>query len=399
MLSELGFNDGIADDDAVAILVGPNGSGKSIHLQKIALEYRHRRSVNVLSTTIYDRFAGMRDVNRFSAGRGGQSPKGIIKAAIAKTLDRESSEFYQINSILEYCGYAPRFGFKLEGHRPDKFEKFRLPDGDLDGLFSSPEAFDEFEAARHFLDRWPRDGMMWIDARGPVHEFSARREFAAVLRTEALLFKTKLLRRIRVYLEKQDGAVFELQHASSGELSLISSLVFLSTTVEQNSIVLIDEPENSLHPSWQREYVGKIFSALSYRNVSIIIATHSPLVVTSAISEYPGLVRVYQMQDGIPGQLKLDGASPGDAGIEAVLWKAFDVVTPANHFVSEEIVEAMDRFERGQIEKSSVLAFIERLREKSTDRKQLDFFDAVVALTDKVEARKNASQTRGPTLG
>lgn len=52
MLTELGFNEGTADDDAVAILVGPNGSGKSIHLQKIALEYRHRRSVNVLSTTI-----------------------------------------------------------------------------------------------------------------------------------------------------------------------------------------------------------------------------------------------------------------------------------------------------------------------------------------------------------
>ncbi|WP_262514632.1 AAA family ATPase [Agrobacterium tumefaciens] len=398
MLSELGFNEGIAGDDAVAILVGPNGSGKSIHLHKIALEYRYRRSVNVLSTTIYDRFAGMRGVNRFSAGRGGQSPKGIIKAAIAKTLDRESSEFYQINSILEYCGYAPRFGFKLDGHRPDTFEKLQLNDGDLDDLLSSPEAVDDFEAARHFLDRWPRDGMMWIDARGPVHEFSARREFAAVLRIEALLSKAKLLRRIRVYLEKQDGAVFELQHASSGELSLISSLVFLSTTVEQNSIVLIDEPENSLHPSWQREYVGKIFSALAYRNVSIIIATHSPLVVTGAISEYPDLVSVYQMQDGVPCKLKLDGASPGDAGIEAVLWRAFDVVTPANHFVSEEIVEAMDRFERGQIDKSDVLSFIEKLRKKSTDRKQLDFFDAVVALVDKVEARKNAPQTPDPPL-
>lgn len=392
---ELGFDEAIADDDAVAILVGPNGSGKSIHLQKIALEYRNRRSVNVLSTTMYDRFAGMRNVTRFSAGRGGQSPKQIIKAAIANTLDRDSSEFYQINSILEYCRYVPRFGFRLEGPRPDAFEKLQRSGSKLDELFASKEAADDFETARHFLERWPHERMMWIDSRGPVHEFSARREFAAVLRGEALLTKTKCLRRIRVFLEKQDGAVFELQHASSGELSLISSLVFLATTVERNSIVLIDEPENSLHPSWQREYVGKIFSALAYRNVSIIIATHSPLVVTGGIAEHPGLVTVYQMQKGNPSRLRLDGTSAGDTGIEAVLWKAFEVITPANHFVSEELVEAMDRFERGQIEKRTVLSLIEAMREKSTDRKQLDFFDAVIALADKVEARKNMRPPQG----
>ncbi|MGZ2455641.1 AAA family ATPase [Rhizobium anhuiense] len=389
MLSELGFNEGIADDDAIAILVGPNGSGKSIHLQNLALKYRYKRDVNVLSTTIHDRFAGMRGVVRFSAGRGGQSPKQIIKAAIAKTLDRGGSEFYQLNSILEYCRYYPRFGFRLEGRGYAPIDAFESEDGKLSDLFSSRQAFEDFHEARHFLERWHDDRMLWIDARGPVHEFSSRREFAAVLRSEALLYKTKLLKRIRVYLEKEDGAIFELQRASSGELSLISSLVFLSTNVERNSIVLIDEPENSLHPSWQREYVGKILSALAYRNVSIVIATHSPLVVTGGIAEHPGLVTVYQMQKGVPSRLKLDGASAEDTGIEAVLWKAFEVVTPANHFVSEEIVEAMDRFERGQIKKEEVLSLIAALKAKSNDRKQIEFFDAVVVLADKVEARKN----------
>jgi len=75
MLSELGFNEGIADDDAVAILVSPNGSGKSIHLHKIALEHRYRRSVNVLSTTIHLRLfrAQRTEINIFYEAQGGES--------------------------------------------------------------------------------------------------------------------------------------------------------------------------------------------------------------------------------------------------------------------------------------------------------------------------------------
>jgi hypothetical protein len=37
-----------------------------------------------------------------------------------------------------------------------------------------------------------------------------------------------------------------VHHASSGQLALISSLLFMITTVGENLIIIIDEPENSL---------------------------------------------------------------------------------------------------------------------------------------------------------
>jgi predicted ATPase len=397
MLSELGFNEGIADDDAVAILVGPNGSGKSIHLRNIALEYRWTRRVTVLSNTADARFNGLRTINRYSVGRSGKSPKTIIKTAVAGTLDRETSDFYHISAILEYCGYLPRFGFRLDGFHPGRLDILENISDSINGAAFSEQQHKDLVDAKHFFKIWPHEKIMWVDSSGPVYDFSVRRQFAAILRLEAILIRARVIRGVRVYLKKRTEDEFELQNASSGEISLISSLVFLATTVEENSIVLIDEPENSLHPSWQREYVSNIFAALAYRNVSIIIATHSPLIVTGAIIAHPNFVSVYQMSNGHPRRLSLDGAITNDTGIEAVLWKAFDVVTPANHFISEEIVDAINLFERGMIEKNTVKDLVETMSKKSFDPKQGDFFEAILTLLDKVEIRKkNGESDRRP---
>lgn len=398
MLSEIGFNEAIADDDAVAIIVGPNGSGKSFHLLKIAKEYRNNRSVTVLSNTPYGRLNSLRGVKRFAVGRFGASPKKMIKEAVLEALNRENSTFYHISSILEYCGYYPRFGFSLEGFTLKKIQLFKSLIDDAELFFDTEDGRRDFEIAQSFISRWNPEEVIWIDPARSTHDFSRSREFAAVLRCESFLVRAKLIKQIGVFLEKKGSNKFELRNASSGELSLICSLIFLSTSVEQNSIVLIDEPENSLHPAWQREYIGKVIAALAYRNVSVVVATHSPLVVSGALAEHPNLVTVYQMTGAEPVRLNLDNSSANSAGIEAILWKAFDVVTPANHFVSEVIVDAMNRFERDQLSKSDLISLVRKMQEKSFDNQQADFFDAVLELVDKVDANRQMKTKPGGSV-
>lgn len=388
MLTDIGFNEAIADDDAVAIIVGPNGSGKSFYLLDIAKEYRQRRSVTVLSNTPYGRLNSLKDVNKFSVGRFGASPKKMIKEAVLEALKREDSAFYHISSILEYCGYYSRFGFRLEGFTLRNIQQFKSFIDDASSFFGTEEGMRDFEIAQSFISRWNPGEVIWIDPARSTHEFSQSREFAAILRCESFLVRAKIIKEISVFLEKQGSNKFELSNASSGELSLICSLIFLSISVKQNSIVLIDEPENSLHPAWQREYIGKIIAALAYRNVSVVVATHSPLVVSGALAEHSNLVSVHQMTGTGPVRLKLNHSSASSAGIEAILWKAFDVVTPANHFVSEEIVDAMNRFERNQLSRSALTSLIRTMQEKSFDNQQGDFFDAVLELVDKVDKNK-----------
>ncbi|PJK32910.1 hypothetical protein CWC48_25780 [Pseudomonas sp. S10E 269] len=394
-LSELGFDEHAARDDGVALLVGPNGAGKSFYMLQLALNYRTKRQVTVISNTPYGRLNHLNKVNKISGGRNGASPGTIIKNAIAKTLDRESSEFYQLTSILDYCHYHPSLGFRMKGCDSGTIARFESLMTDVHRLFKTEEEFEDYASARRFIERWDHDDILWVDSSQTAHQYSLSREFAAVLRCEKFLKKAGITKGVEVYLAKKNGAQFELSGASSGELSLICSMFFLATTVEENSLVLIDEPENSLHPGWQREYVGKIFAALGYRNASVIIATHSPMLVTGAVTERPDLISVYEIRsDGGHGQ-QVTKKIVDSGGIEAILWKIFEIVTPENHFVSEEIVETINQYERNQLSKSDVLTLISRMRRSSFDDTQTEFFSALFVLVDKVEARKIAHASKG----
>ena len=100
MLELLGFRRSASVSEQVAILVGPNGAGKSNFLKGLAQDLRHSRNLAVICNTAYDRFAGMRGIRRVSASRSGRSPKGVIKLAVAQTLDEEDGRFYQIGTPI-----------------------------------------------------------------------------------------------------------------------------------------------------------------------------------------------------------------------------------------------------------------------------------------------------------
>lgn len=71
----------------------------------------------------------------------------------------------------------------------------------------------------------------------------------------------------------------ELQQLSSGEqheLVLLYNLIF---RVGQNSLVLIDEPELSLHPIWQEQFIDDLLDIVGSRKFDVVLATHSPYII------------------------------------------------------------------------------------------------------------------------
>lgn len=81
---------------------------------------------------------------------------------------------------------------------------------------------------------------------------------------------------------KNETDVFEtippskLSSGEQNELILFYKLIFNSHV---NDIILIDEPELSLHISWQNKFIKDLKSITSINGVSIIIATHSPDII------------------------------------------------------------------------------------------------------------------------
>lgn len=72
----------------------------------------------------------------------------------------------------------------------------------------------------------------------------------------------------------------DLNKLSSGEqeiLVLFYKLIFESDV----NIILIDEPEISLHISWQKEILNDFKKIIELnRNIHVIIATHSPQILS-----------------------------------------------------------------------------------------------------------------------
>ncbi|RWU22843.1 AAA family ATPase [Pseudomonas alkylphenolica] len=74
---------------------------------------------------------------------------------------------------------------------------------------------------------------------------------------------------------------FMIDAASGGLMSLIDLAwqIFLYSFNKEEYTVLLDEPENHLHPSMQRSLLGRLTKA--FPSAQFIVATHSPFMVSS----------------------------------------------------------------------------------------------------------------------
>ncbi|MDC0748104.1 AAA family ATPase [Polyangium mundeleinium] len=76
-----------------------------------------------------------------------------------------------------------------------------------------------------------------------------------------------------------DGSVIPLESLSSGEqheLVLLSTLLF---HVDPGVLVLIDEPEISLHLAWQNEFLDDLLQIGKLGGYDVLVATHSPAII------------------------------------------------------------------------------------------------------------------------
>ncbi len=51
--------------------------------------------------------------------------------------------------------------------------------------------------------------------------------------------------------------------------------------VKAGTMVLIDEPELSLHVVWQKQFLDDLFQIKKLKDINIVIATHSPQIINN----------------------------------------------------------------------------------------------------------------------
>ena len=83
--------------------------------------------------------------------------------------------------------------------------------------------------------------------------------------------------------ENSAGEEFDINDLSSGEKQLFLRTLSIKMLEPKNSIILIDEPELSLHPKWQQRII-EVYKKIGENN-QIIVATHSPHILGSVSNE------------------------------------------------------------------------------------------------------------------
>lgn len=71
----------------------------------------------------------------------------------------------------------------------------------------------------------------------------------------------------------------DIDSLSSGEKNDFVMFYWLIFDTSKNGVVLIDEPEISLHIEWQEEYIDRLIDVCKMNRLQAIVATHSPNIV------------------------------------------------------------------------------------------------------------------------
>jgi predicted ATP-binding protein involved in virulence len=104
--------------------------------------------------------------------------------------------------------------------------------------------------------------------------------FTTILNERRFTFKTIQINKEKgFHFVTNKGKELSLTDLSSGEqheVVLLYELIFRTTS---NTLVLIDEPEISLHITWQKEFLKDLLAIIELQKMQVIVATHSPSII------------------------------------------------------------------------------------------------------------------------
>jgi predicted ATPase len=306
------------------------------------------------------RYLGLRDA------RGRVSARAGVFRALEQLFDASAEEHYRrqrVADVFRYLGYSPTVEVTYTWT-------------DRGSELASPTGIDSVHAVRRYLESAKRRETNAARATVPnyffedalavrelaasvdmLRQFSDGREIRLVadyrhhnssgedqLRMARQLSRAGIVQMAEVTLHRESsGRRVEITDASSGELSLVVTQLGIASSIEDRSLILIDEPEISLHPQWQSEYLGQLAEAFSaFRGCHFILATHSPTLVAGAGPELTNIVNL-ERSDVATGEL-----SPGRS-VDEVLFSTFGVVTKNSLHLRDLLVAALRGAEDGDL--------------------------------------------------
>ena len=121
-----------------------------------------------------------------------------------------------------------------------------------------------------------KDGYYHIDFDGDYAAGGSLDELKCIYK----LKQCDLVSSTNVIFHKQSVNITS-EDMSSGEFAMLSTVLSISAAAnDPHTLVLLDEPELSLHPNWQMTLIDNLDRALKNQVCHLLIATHSHMLVS-----------------------------------------------------------------------------------------------------------------------
>ncbi|MGK0376788.1 MAG: putative ATP-binding protein involved in virulence [Patiriisocius sp.] len=331
------------DKNIFTVIVGKNGTGKSRLLKSIIEEfightnrrgeinrsrdlfsseldkldiYHKPNNIIAVSTSPFDKFPlirNNRNVNNYSylglrnlrANDLGMAYMSKVFTSLVSATLKSDWAAKKISSVLNYLGYE---GY-LEGRYHLELHPSRMRDvlGAIDDVsafihefltesnsisyrrLNSKYFFDEdtisHQKVEEFLSIYktmishtnrPRISILISSDGAHSPELpNLNRDFQVLVDSGIIGLRDLTVRK------KNTVSPFLISDASSGEQSVVMSILGIASEIKDGSLICIDEPEVCLHPQWQEKYIELLISTFKeFKSCHFLIATHSPLIVS-----------------------------------------------------------------------------------------------------------------------
>lgn len=321
---------------------------------------RESRFIDSNQTESRYRYLGLKD------GRGRVSARAGIFRALEQLFDVRDENPYRrqrVADVFRYLGYTPTVEViyiwtnrgrevvkEAESDSKHAVEQY-LADTKNRGIGAARSAIPKYffedeqyarelaksiEVLREFSDG--HEIRLVVDYLKPTSRGEDQLRMARQLTRSGILHMTD----VNLWRKNSDHQV-QIADASSGQLSLVVTQLGIASSIEDGSLIIIDEPEISLHPQWQSEYLGQLSEAFSeFHGCHFIIATHSPALVAGARTAQTNIVDLESPAESV-------SELPSERSVDEVLFSTFGVVTKNSLHLRDLLVAALRGAEDGEL--------------------------------------------------
>lgn len=233
--------------------------------------------------------------------RGGEAYiSRVTKSAseLAETIAEIDKKASQVATELD-ATYPNRLVAKLQRRTVDRAEELNEALSKLDAQRKQLSAMGLLEGSQDaYISRIEEDQKDLVSAL-KLYVDDSHKKLAPYdqISSKVELFKNIINKRFKhktLEVDKRTGFVFRsttkrdekgnfqkipTMKLSSGEQNEIILFYELIFKANQGDMIFIDEPEVSLHISWQNKFIDDLKEITSINQVSIVIATHSPDII------------------------------------------------------------------------------------------------------------------------